>query len=82
MRTTIEIPDALYVRAKTEAAQRSTSLKEFFIEALEEKMATRPQGQRITLPLVPSDRPGSNNLTAERIHALELEMEVEHASRR
>lgn len=80
MRTTIEIPDALYVRAKTQAAQRSASLKEFFIEALEEKMAVQPARHRISLPLVRSRRPGSNRLTAEKIEALESEMEREDAS--
>lgn len=80
MRTTIEIPDALYVRAKTLAARRSASLKEVFIEALEEKLADRPARGRITLPLVPSKRPGSNRLTAEKIEALESEGERDYAS--
>lgn len=80
MRTTIEIPDALYVRVRTQAARRSASLKDFFIEALEEKMAAQPGRRRITLPLVPSARPGSNKLTAGKIDALESEVERNDAS--
>jgi hypothetical protein len=39
MRTTIELPDELLARAKSEAALRKISLKEFFIEAIERRLA-------------------------------------------
>jgi len=39
MKTTIEIPDPLFRRAKARAAERGQSLKDFFIEALNEKLA-------------------------------------------
>jgi hypothetical protein len=38
MKTTIEIPDALFRSAKAQAAQRGQSLKEFVTEALQEKL--------------------------------------------
>jgi len=41
MKTTIEIPDVLFRRAKSTAAQRSQTLKEFVSEALQEKLALR-----------------------------------------
>lgn len=41
MKTTIEIPDALFRRAKSKAAERSQTLKEFVSEALQEKLASR-----------------------------------------
>jgi hypothetical protein len=41
MKTTIEIPDRLFRRAKSKAAERGLSLKEFFGEALEEKLAAK-----------------------------------------
>jgi hypothetical protein len=41
MKTTIEIPDILFRKAKSRAAERSQSLKEFVSEALQEKLATR-----------------------------------------
>jgi len=39
MKTTIEIPDVLFRRAKSKAAERSQTLKEFVSEALQEKLA-------------------------------------------
>jgi hypothetical protein len=41
MKTTIEIPDVLFRRAKSRAAERSQTLKEFVSEALQEKLASR-----------------------------------------
>ena len=40
MKTTLEIPDVLFRKAKSKAAERSQSLKEFVSEALMEKLAT------------------------------------------
>lgn len=81
MRTTIEIPDALFVRAKTQAARASKTLKELFIEALEEKISTAaPVRTPISLPLVPSRRPGTNDLTAEKIESLESGLESDHVA--
>jgi predicted transcriptional regulator len=41
VKTTIEIPDVLFRRVKSKAAERSQSLKEFVSEALQEKLARR-----------------------------------------
>jgi len=41
MKTTIEIPDPLFRRAKSRAAERGQSLKELVTEALQEKLAAR-----------------------------------------
>ncbi len=41
MKTTIEIPDALFRRAKSRAAERGQSLKALVAEALQEKLAAR-----------------------------------------
>jgi hypothetical protein len=41
MKTTIDIPDVLFRRAKSKAAERSQTLKEFVSEALQEKLASR-----------------------------------------
>jgi hypothetical protein len=38
MRTTIELPDQLLARAKSQAALAGVSLKEFFIEAVERQL--------------------------------------------
>jgi hypothetical protein len=41
MKTTLEIPDALFRQAKSRAAERGQTLKEFVSEALHEKLAPR-----------------------------------------
>ncbi len=39
MKTTLEIPDPLFRRAKSRAAERGQTLKELVTEALQEKLA-------------------------------------------
>lgn len=41
MKTTIEIPDRLFRKAKSRAAERGQSLKDLVTEALQEKLAGR-----------------------------------------
>ena len=41
MKTTLEIPDALFRRVKWKAAEQGWTLKEFVNEALQEKLAPR-----------------------------------------
>lgn len=43
MKTTLEVPDAVFRRAKATAAERGTSLQAFVTEALREKLAARPR---------------------------------------
>jgi hypothetical protein len=42
MKTTIDIPDPLFRRAKSRAAERGQSLKQLVAEALQEKLAVGP----------------------------------------
>jgi hypothetical protein len=46
MRTTIELPDQLLALAKSRAALAGTSLKEFFVEAVEEKLSSGKKTRR------------------------------------
>jgi hypothetical protein len=41
VKTTLEIPDALFRRAKSRAAENGQSLKQLVSEALQEKLAAR-----------------------------------------
>jgi len=50
MKTTIEIPDALFRRVKSKAAERSQTLKEFVSEALQERLATKRSTARSAEP--------------------------------
>lgn len=49
MKTTIEIPDPLFRKAKSRAAERGQTLKEFVADALQARLATdsagRPSGE-------------------------------------
>ena len=42
MKTTLEIPDPLFRKVKSIAAERGQSLKEFVQEALQDKLARKP----------------------------------------
>jgi hypothetical protein len=42
MKTTLEISDAIFRRAKSVAAQRGIALRVFVTEAVEEKLGARP----------------------------------------
>ena len=44
VKTTVEIPDSLFRRAKARAAERGQPLKEFLTEAVQEKLAGRRPG--------------------------------------
>ena len=41
MKTTVEIPDSLFRTAKATAASRGQLLKDFFVDAVREKLARR-----------------------------------------
>ena len=43
MKTTLEIPDFLFRRAKSLAAERGISLRQFVTEAVQEKLKVTPQ---------------------------------------
>lgn len=80
MRTTIDIPDWLFRRIKALAAFKGITLKEFITRAIEHEMSKSGDNSgevRITGPLVPSDKPGSLNITSEDIAKL-LEIEDLH----
>ena len=57
MRTTIELPDPLLRVAKTIAAEKGISLKDFFTEALKKAVNNpSPQGNRMEHPPIPGSR--------------------------
>jgi hypothetical protein len=72
MRTTIDIPETTLKRAKAAAALQGRSLKRFVVEAIESSLhaGSAPRRGRVSLPLVPSKRPGSVRLTGGKIARL------------
>jgi len=68
MRTTVELPDILLTRARSQAALAGCSLKEFFAEAIEEKLASKGRKTRRPPPAIGSpDAPRIGVLTPEQI---------------
>jgi hypothetical protein len=50
MKTTFEIPDALFRRAKAAAAEEGKSLKEFFAEAVSDRLNQKYRGDGGAMP--------------------------------
>jgi hypothetical protein len=70
MRTTIDLPDGLYRKAKAFAALKGLTLKQFLIRVVERELATNNvtiENKRVRLPLIPSKRPGSVDLSGDRL---------------
>jgi hypothetical protein len=68
MRTTIELPDELLICAKNRAASAGISLKEFFVQAIQQKLAPEKKKIRRPPPAVGSaDAPRIGVLTPEQI---------------
>lgn len=68
MRTTIEMPDGLLAQAKSRAALAGISLREFFIQAVEQQLAPSQKKTRLPPPAIGSpDAPRIGVLTAEQI---------------
>lgn len=64
MRTTIDLPDALFRKTKANAALRGTSMKELIVAALEKDLNATPpkEAKRLTLPLIRMPRGKKLNL--------------------
>ena len=50
MKTTLEIPDLLFRKAKSKAAERGQTLKQLVTEALQEKLAVNTDKTRLGEP--------------------------------
>jgi len=70
MRTTIDIPDAMYRRLKARAAGEGRSAKTLILQGVEQVLKAKPAvaGKPVTLPLVKSKRPGSIRIDNARIY--------------
>lgn len=73
MRTTVDIPDPIYRRLKSVAALRGCSVKQLIllgVKAELEHSKSTARRKRVRLPLIESDRPGSLDLTNQRINEI------------
>ncbi len=71
MRTTVDIPEAVFRRAKALAALEGKSLKIFVLEALTRELKNRANPKkgpkRVKLPLISSKHPGSLSITGDTV---------------
>ena len=69
VRTTIDIPDAMYRRLKARAAGEGRAAKALILEGVEQVLAARPStSPRVSLPIVRSKRPGTLRIDNARIY--------------
>jgi hypothetical protein len=70
MRTTIDIPDAMYRRLKARAAGEGRPAKSLILQGVEQVLKSKPgaAGKPVRLPLVKSKRPGSIRIDHARIY--------------
>jgi hypothetical protein len=67
MRTTVEMPDELLEQAKSRAAQAGISLRQFFIEAVEQKLAPAKKLRKNPPVIGSADGPRIGVLTPEQV---------------
>jgi hypothetical protein len=73
MRTTVDIPDPIYRRLKSKAAQRGCSVKELVLRGVRAELERPDRARRknrIKLPIIDSKRPGwlrLNNRTIDEV---------------
>lgn len=72
MRTTVDIPDAVYRRLKTRAASEGSSAKALILRGVEQvlKVKGRMSRRRVALPIVRSKHPGTVQLDNARIYEI------------
>jgi hypothetical protein len=69
MRTTVDIPDAMYRRLRARAATEGKSTRALILRGVERVLGGQPaSSRRVALPLVPSKRPGTLRLDNARIY--------------
>ncbi len=69
MRTTVDIPDPMYRRLRSRAANEGRSAKELIIRGVQHILSERPRRtrKRVKLPIVKSKQPGTLELDNEKI---------------
>ena len=70
MRTTVDIPDAVYRRLKERAASEGSTAKALILRGVAGVLKEKPRTSQgpVTGPIVPSKRPGTMRLDNARIY--------------
>ena len=67
MRTTVDIPNALYRKLKGKAAKEGYSVRQLILSAVQAQLGSSGRSRRVKLPIIESRRPGTLDLTNEKI---------------
>lgn len=72
MRTTVDIPDSMYRRLKSEAALRGCSVKDLVLRGVRAELQSQrsKRKRKVKLPIIDSKRPGSLKLTNRKINEI------------
>jgi hypothetical protein len=72
VRTTVDIPDALYRELKSKAAREKRSVKELILRGVEVELRPRhkKRTRRVSFPLIPSKAPGTLDIDNAKIYEL------------
>jgi hypothetical protein len=72
MRTTVDIPDALYRELKSRAAREKVSVKRLILRGVAGELRPRPskRKRRISFPIIRSKRPGTLEIDNAKIYEL------------
>jgi predicted DNA-binding ribbon-helix-helix protein len=72
MRTTVDIPDALYRELKSKAAREKVSVKHLILRGVEVELRPRSSNRkrRISLPIIRSKRPGTLDINNAKIYEI------------
>ncbi len=73
MRTTVDIPDAVYRKLKAKAALEGSTVKETILQAVSRELNGSPPKRRIRLPLIHAKEKGRLNLPSSQIYDLLFE---------
>lgn len=82
MRTSVDLPDKLFRKAKAVSSLEGLTLKQFITRAIEHELEggwVDLKSRRVTLPIVGSKHSGSVSVSPERLAAL-LEREDLHSA--
>jgi len=66
MRTTIDLPEAIYQKGQEAARAQGVTIEDFILRAFERELEAdpphAPSSKRVTPPLLPSKQPGTMDL--------------------
>jgi len=68
VRTTVDIPDPLYRELKGKAAREGSTVKDLILRGVQQELKNpRRRTRRISLPIIPSKRPGTLDIDNAKI---------------